>query len=251
MRHRRTAAVVLACTGFVLLATGVVAARPPTDGGRLIHQLADRLLYVAIPVTLVTEGFLLYAIWRFRKNDEPTPTRENRRLEITWTVATGVVLLFVGLSAYAVMVHPAVTTTPAEARQVMGSGDPVVVNVTGAQWFWTFEYPGENVSTQDAMVLPAGRQIVMRISSTDVVHSLFVPGLGIKKDAFPGQENYQRTTISSAGVGKSYPVYCTEYCGTGHSDMRATVDVVSTGRFEQWLANQRSGGNATAANSTA
>jgi len=246
MADRRVAPALLAGVGLVLVATGPAAARPATDTARFIYGLSDTLLLVAVPVTLFVEGVLFYAIWRYRRNDEPTPTRENRRLEVGWTVATAVILVFVGLSAYSVMAHPSVTTTPTEAERLMQGGDPVVVNVTGAQWFWTFDYAGQNVTTQTALVLPAGRPIVLRITSTDVIHSVFVPGLGIKKDAIPGRTNYQVTTIVNDSVGRSYQLFCVEFCGTGLSDMLAAVNAVSPSDFQPWLANQRSGGNTTA-----
>lgn len=250
MPSRRAVLTSLGSLGLVVLASGLAAAQPPTNTAQHIYALSDHLLYVAVPVTLLTEAVLFYAIWRFRDTDEPQPTQENLRLEISWTIATAVILLFVGLSAYVVMANPSVTTTPSESQQVVNSGDPVVVNVTGAQWFWTFEYPGENVTTQGSMVLPAGRPIVFRIQSADVIHSFFVPDLGLKRDAIPGQTNYLRTTVSTDSVGQSYSLYCAEYCGSGHSDMRSTVKIVSPSQYQQWLASQRGGANASGSGNT-
>ena len=89
----------------------------------LIDELNLKLLYVAIPITLLVEGILIYAILRFRDNEDPKPTEENRRLEITWTIATAIILVFVGVASYGVLADEAVTYTPDAEIQ----GDVVVV----------------------------------------------------------------------------------------------------------------------------
>lgn len=224
---------------LTLAATPVAAAGAPSTTAQYIHGLADHLLWVAVPVTVLTEGILFYAIWRFRHTDEPTPTRERRRLEIGWTVATALILLFVGVSAYGVMAHPSVTPTHQDAVSAINGGNAVVINVTGSQWYWTFTYPQYNVTTRGSVVFPSRTQLVLRITSTDVIHSVFIPKLGIKKDAIPGQTNYELTTVSNDSVGKQYDLFCAEFCGVGHSNMRATVNVDTPQQFHQWIASKR------------
>jgi len=235
-RHRWLALPLL-LAGIALVAQPVGATSAATTG-QYIHGLANRLLLVAVPITLLVEGLLFYAIWRFSRNEEATPTRDRRRLEIGWTVATALILLFVGVSAYGVMAHPAVTPTQSDVTQALHAPGTVVINVTGSQWYWTFTYPQYNVTTQGSVEFPAGRQLVLRITSTDVIHSVFIPKMGIKKDAIPGKTNYELTTVSNASVGHQYVLFCAEYCGVGHSDMRATVNVVSPSQFHGWIRNQ-------------
>lgn len=213
MKSRRSI-VLLAGMGLALSMAPVAAAQAPSATARLIQTLSDRLFIVALPVTLLTEGFLFYAIWKFRKNDKPTPTVENRRLEVSWTIATAVLLAFVGISAYSVMGQTYVTTTENTAQEMIQTEDPVVVNVTGSQWLWTFEYPQHNITTQNKMVLPANRPIVLRIRSTDVIHSFHAPKLGLKKDAVPGMTTHLVTKLNSTAVGNTYTLYCAEYCGS-------------------------------------
>lgn len=240
----RRSIVLLAGVGLALGMTPVAAAQAPSATARLIQELSNRLLTVALPVTLLTEGFLFYAIWKFRKNDEPTPTVENRRLEVSWTIATAVILAFVGISAYSVMGTTYVTTTEQTAEQMIENEDPVVVNVTGSQWLWSFQYPQHNVTTQNMMVLPANRPIVFRITSTDVIHSFHAPKLGLKKDAVPGQTSYLVTRLDSTATGNTYTVYCAEYCGRAHANMLADIRVVSPQQYQNWL-NEQGGSNSS------
>lgn len=200
----------------------------------LIRTLNQHLLYIAVPITLLVESILLYTVLRFRKSDEPQPTRENRRLEITWTVATALVLVFVGVASYQVLAHPAVNATPPETATDLPE-DAVNVTITGQQFLWTFEYPDANVTSQGPLVLPTNRTIVLQITSQDVIHSVHIPGLGLKQDAIPGQFTYIETEITNEGT---YRLYCAEYCGAAHSDMLAEVRVVSPAEYERWLENQ-------------
>lgn len=233
--------VLIAGVAVLVVITAFIAASPaeePSVTAQSIQDISDTLFTVALPVTLLTEAFLFYAIWRFRKNDTPTPTVENRRLEISWTVATAVILLFVGVSAYAVMGQSYVTPTENTVEQQIQQGDPVVVNVTGTQWFWEFTYPQHNVTTRDELVLPANRSIVLRITATDVVHSVHIPKLGLKKDALPGKTTYLSTKLSSSATGNTYTLFCAEYCGVDHANMLADVRIVTQKQYQDWLTNQ-------------
>jgi cytochrome c oxidase subunit 2 len=240
----RRSIVLLTGTCLALVTTPVAAAQAPSATARLIQELSNRLLTVALPVTILTEAFLFYAIWKFRTNDEPTPTTENRRLEISWTIATAVILAFVGISAYSVMGMPYVTSTEHTAEQQIQNGDPVVVNVTGKQWLWTFHYPQHNITTQNTMMLPANRTIVFRITSTDVIHSFHAPKLGLKRDAVPGKTTYLVTKLNSTATGNTYTLYCAEYCGRAHANMLADIRVVSQQQYQNWL-NKQGGSNSS------
>ncbi|MDS0296874.1 cytochrome c oxidase subunit II [Halogeometricum luteum] len=223
-----------AVIGMSIVALPVAAAGYDSTTEALIQSLNLKLLYVAVPITILVEGILIYTVWRFRNNDDPKPTKENRRLEITWTVATAIILLFVGVASYQVLALPAVTATP----QVTDSeqANATEVTVVGQQFLWTFKYPEENVTSRGTLVLPANRTVYLNITSRDVIHSVHIPELGLKQDAVPGQYNLLRTTPTSQGT---YQLYCAEYCGVGHSQMTATVKVVSYDEYQQWLEDQK------------
>jgi len=196
----------------------------------LIWGLMNELLWVAIPITLLVEAILLYTVWRYRagKSEAAKPTQENRRLEITWTVTTAIVLLFVGVASYGVLGQQPVTDTgPSE--------DALEVDVVAERYAWTFNYPEQNVTTGETLVLPVDQKVRLNVTSKDWIHSFHVSGLGLKQDAFPGESNHLTTTPTKTG---SYQLYCAEFCGVGHSAMLGTVEVMEQDDFQDWLDQQ-------------
>lgn len=222
--------------GFLADVPGVALAHGSTTE-QVIRTLNRNLILVATVIAIIVEGVLAVAIWRSWRRADAKPTGENRRLELGWTIATAVVLLYVGTVGFQAMASPAVTTT----STVDERGEALEVEVVGQQWFWTFHYPEQNV-TSDVLVLPTDRRVVLEVTSRDVIHSMHVPGLGLKKDAMPGQWNAIRTELTERG---SYRFYCAEFCGVNHSDMTTQVHVVSSAQFQSWLAEQRNGSSAS------
>ncbi|WP_202932585.1 cytochrome c oxidase subunit II [Halorussus salinus] len=246
-----------------LVALGVATVSPvaaQSVNRNLIDQLNLQLIYVALPLTLFVEVILVYAVIRFRNNDDPEPTAENPTLEVTWTVATAIVLVFVGWSAYNVLASPYISPTP-EVEAAPPDVEPdAEIDVLAYQWGWQFDYAAANVTTQNLLVLPRDEDARLRLRSDEVLHSLYVPELGLKQDVFPGQNT---TILTRALENGRYRGYCTEFCGDGHARMRAQVYVVDPETYRQWLAAHEderlvtappnaSVGNATgAANATA
>lgn len=226
----------LACC---LLATPVVAHSPNQANRDLIDSLNAQLLYVAVPLTLFVLAILAYAIVRFRDNPDPEPTAEDPALEITWTIVTAIILVFVGVSAYSVLASPYLSPQQDSggAIEMEGEGpaanDDVVVEVVASQFQWHFTYPGGDVTTRNELVLPARENVTLAMTSGDVIHSFAIQDLGIKQDVFPGTETYVRTRIRSEGA---YLAQCFEFCGSGHAYMQANVTVVDDETYEAWIA---------------
>jgi len=251
---------VLGLVPFVVLAEPAAAATSVTDN--YISNLSDLLLAVALPITLLVEGVLFYAIWKFRKADEAKPTQENRRLELTWTVATAVVLMFVGLAAYSAMGSPYVLPSHTEAQQMMDQPNTTSIHVDAYQWSWEFHYKHNGTNfTSSTLVMPANKQIVLEITSRDVDHSFHAPALGLKRDAIPGRTNYIATRLNSSAVrSQPYQLYCAEFCGAGHSNMLANIVVMNQSDYNHWADQQvqaaqnassgSSSGNASTTSST-
>lgn len=103
--------------------------------------------------------------------------------------------------------------------------DALQVNVTAAQFAWTFQYPDGN-RTFDELTVPAGRGVVLNVTSRDVIHSLFIPEMGIKIDATPGRENQVVFQPLRSGT---FQGRCAEHCGVGHTDMLFTLTVLDEG----------------------
>ena len=261
MTRRRAGLVALFGAALLALAAEPVAAQPSASTTvEQIWNLNMNLLYVAIPITVLVEGILIYTVWRFRNQDEPLPTMENRRLEITWTVATAVILLFVGVASYQVLASPYVTAESTNEAE-MQTEEVTHIEVQAYRYGWTFYYNGSSfdettsVTSTGDLRIPANQEVNLRVTSQDWLHAFHVPSLGLKADAFPGQYNYLRTVPTETGT---YQLYCAEYCGSGHSKMLGTVQVMPQDEYDQWLQDQRSGGsgnetdggNSTAGNST-
>jgi len=242
MNARRLALGSLLSVALVALLAQPVAAQ--SVSAELINELNNKLLLIAIPITLLVEAILIYAVLRFKNSDEPKPTRENRRLEITWTVATAVILLFVGVASYGVMADQNVTFTGG-ADEVAPEENDVLVQAEAFQWGWNMRYNASENGYLDedleyggggagpTVVIPANQNVYFQIDSADVIHGFHVPELGLKMDAIPDQTSYIRTTVSETGT---YQGYCSEYCGQAHSKMYFTVEVVEQSEFDDWVA---------------
>ena len=251
MSSRRRTVVALAAAVFsvLLVLTGTVAAQSPNR--ELIDGLEYQLLYAALPLTLFVLMILIYAAVKFHDNDDPQPTTEDPALEITWTAATAIILLFVGLAGYSVLVNPYISPSQAlesddrsqegfdSVEDLPDTGDEEVV-LRSYQWEWQATYPESNVTTEDEIVIPADENVTLWLTSDDVIHSLFVPDLGLKQDAFPGDFTRARTIVDEPG---RYDAVCAEFCGAGHSRMDAEIVVVDAETYDQWLEENE--GNVT------
>jgi cytochrome c oxidase subunit 2 len=115
--------------------------------------------------------------------------------------------------------------------------DAMDVYVMAKKWMWKFSYD-KGPNGLSVMRVPAGRPVRLLITSRDVVHSFYVPGFRIKRDAIPGR--YTELWFNATRPGR-YPVFCAEFCGTGHSSMRAEIDVLDGEDFDRWLASEQRG----------
>ncbi|MDS0258939.1 cytochrome c oxidase subunit II [Haloarcula sp. S1CR25-12] len=219
-----------------------------------IDELNEQLLYVALPLTLFVELTLVYAIYRFHNNDSPRPTIDDPALEVTWTAATGAILVFVGVSGFFVLANPYISPAAADATGDDISDD-MEVEVLTYQWGYEFSYPDSDVTTSERLYLPNDTDIRFTMTSSDVIHSFYIPEFGVKQDIFPGQETVARTHPTETGT---YRLYCAELCGSGHARMQVPVVVMNQSSYDDWLANESSAATGvsatnetTAANETA
>jgi cytochrome c oxidase subunit II len=200
---------------------------PAASSAGKIDTLYDVLLICSVPVFVLVMTIAIYSVVRFRAKpgdmgDGP-PIHGNTRLEVIW-----VTIPFIMVSALAI--YGWITLDDIEAKQK----NEMVVNVTGQQFTWTFEYAPERVQTKE-LVLPVDRPVEFRIRSRDVIHSFWVPQFRLKSDAVPGLTTKIRLTPDREG---NYEVVCAELCGLGHSTMRQFVRVVPADEFQSWLSDQ-------------
>lgn len=223
-------------TAIVIVAVHPAAAAPGYDSNleRLIKTLTNRLIFLAVAVGLLVEGALFYAIVRYRNSGEAKPTETNPRFHITYVVAVSLILLFVGLASMQTLAGMNQITSPKEAGAL--PDDVVQVNILGQRWLWSLEYPEENVTTYETIVVPVNQTVHLNLTSDEVIHSFHVPSLGLKQDAFPGQQTEIVFTPTDTGT---YRIYCAEYCGRGHYTMLGTIRVVNRSTYKQWLDQHR------------
>lgn len=116
----------------------------------------------------------------------------------------------------------------------VGKTADVVVNVTGLQYAWLFNYPETNITAGELHV-PLGKEVQLKIAAQDVIHSFWVPQFRLKQDAIPGEASELRFTATKVG---EYPVVCAELCGAYHGSMRTRVIVQTPEEYDQWVAQQ-------------
>ncbi len=177
-------------------------------------------------------GLMLYSIVFFRRKPGDTEDgayiKNNTGLEVVWSVIPlGVVLAFAFEGA----------KTLAETERI--DPQPLEVVVTAQQWAWHFEYPAYNITTTD-LVLPVNQQVLLRLTSMDVIHSFWVPEFRVKQDAVPGEEHQLRITPNKKGA---YTLVCAEICGTRHAYMIAKVMVETSASFSQWVSQEQAAGS--------
>ena len=109
--------------------------------------------------------------------------------------------------------------------------DALEIHVYGQMWNWDFVYKNGRKSSR-VLTVPVNTPVKLVMSSRDVIHSFFIPSFRIKQDVLPGV--YTSLSFTAKKRGK-FPVFCTEFCGAGHSSMLASVHVMSVEEWEQWL----------------
>ena len=188
---------------------------PGSTSADKIDTLYDVLLICSVPVFVLVMTVAIYSVVRFRAKPgdlgDGAPIHGNTRLEVIW-----VTIPFIMVTALAI--YGWITLDDIEAKQP----NEMVVNVTGQQFTWTFQYPSEKLDAKE-LVLPVNRPVEFRIHTKDVLHSFWVPQFRLKSDAVPGLTTMIRVTPDREG---NFEVVCAELCGIGHSTMRQFVRVV-------------------------
>ncbi|RME93670.1 MAG: cytochrome c oxidase subunit II [Candidatus Hydrogenedentota bacterium] len=207
---------------------------------------------------LLVEGALIYFIFKYRRHkgesDKETPFfTHSTKMEILWTAIPTVIVIFIFFIAAKNFVT--IRTIPKDALEI---------SVTGQKWQWTFVYPngvkkttahycegdanlktlhdceaaGKKWSWGDPLVVPLNKNVRIKLTSIDVIHSFFIPEFRVKQDAVPGTYNFLWFKPIKTGT---FRLFCTEYCGDLHSQMLGVVKVVPENEFNAWLAKEASG----------
>jgi cytochrome c oxidase subunit 2 len=232
-------------------ANGISFQEAVTSIARDVHWLDGMLLWIITAIVLFVSGLMIWTFWKFNHKTNPKPSgfTHNSPLEITWTVVPIVILVFIGAFSLPVLFN----------QQEIPEGD-ITIKVTGYQWYWGYEYVDEGVAfesfmlapeeladfgytddlyklaTDQAIILPVGKTIVMQLTGADVIHSWTVPAFGVKQDAVPGRLAQLWFNAEKEGI---YFGQCSELCGKDHAFMPITVKVVSQEVYDAWLVEAK------------
>ena len=223
---------------LALVALAACAKDAPLDtlepAGRIAEQedaLFRPVFWIAAGVFFLVEGLFIVAVVKFRDRPgkaEPKQVHGNTKAELAWTLAPALVLVGVAV--------PTVVTI----FDLTPSNDPqdVHVRVIGKQWWWEYEYldtPEPHLLTANELVIPTGREIYLELTSSDVIHSFWVPKLAGKQDVVPGRTNHLELFADEPG---EYYGQCAEFCSISHANMRLRVRALEPDAYEAWVDDQ-------------
>jgi cytochrome c oxidase subunit II len=221
---------------------GMQAAYGPLNAQEI--WLHDIVLVIITLITLFVAGLLAWVIYRYNAERNPVPTRtaHNTVIEILWTVIPVLILVVIAIPSFRLVYY--LDRTP----------DPeLTIKVTAHQWYWEYTYPDKNnidfssyiipddqlkpgqlrlLTVDNDLVVPVGKNIRVLATSGDVIHSFFIPALGVQRYAIPGRtiETWFRADKPGVFYGE-----CNQICGTNHSRMPIVVRAVSPEDFATWL----------------
>ncbi|MFA6301596.1 MAG: cytochrome c oxidase subunit II [Legionella sp.] len=213
-----------------------------------LHMVA---IVVCVIIGVVVFGVMIYSLIHHRKSKgyKPAQFHDNFHLEVLWSIIP--FLILVGL---------AVPATKVLIRMNDTAASEVTIKIVGYQWRWQYQYLNEGISffstlstpydqihgkakknewylleVDKPLVVPIHKKIRFLVTSNDVIHSWWVPELGIKRDAIPGFMYEAWAKIEKPGT---YRGQCAELCGINHGFMPIVVEAVSEEDYAKWVAKQ-------------
>ena len=225
-------------------------ASPNADSINTLYWWA---LSLGAVIFVLVEGVLVYCLIKFRYRrggPEPAQIRGNTVLELSWTVGAALFLVILTTVTFIYLgdiENPQASKPDAQAASVkfaaigqedVPGGKKLTVRVNGQQYLWRYDYDGpgdKQLFSYSNMYVPVGTTVVLKITSSDVVHSWWIPALGGKADATPGYTNDTWFRIDEPG---EYYGQCAELCGDNHADMRARVIALPPDEFTAWQERQ-------------
>ena len=206
---------------------------PKGPNAQKIDTLQKPVFAVAGIIGVIVFVAVVYAVIKFRDRGQPIPhqTHGNPALEITLTIIPALILAVVGVFTFRTVFDLSKT-----------DDTEMIINVTGQQWWWEYDYPVQNdygitqpIITSGQLVIPVGTKVMLRQTSRDVIHSYWIPSLNGKRDAVPGRVHLNRLEADEPGI---YAGQCTEFCGLSHANMRMEAIALSKEDFAKWVSNQ-------------
>ena len=223
---------------------------PATPVMEELVSLHDDLVILITAISVFVLLLMLYICVRFNHKSNPTPskTTHNTAIEVIWTVAPIIILVFIAI--------PSVRLHYFMDQAV----DPdMTLKVTGYQWYWGYQYPdngdieflsylkkddelGPNdvrlLSVDNPVVVPVNKTVRVLTTGADVIHAWAVPAFGVKQDTVPGRQNETWFRATKTGI---YYGQCSELCGKDHGFMPIEIRVVEQDVFDAWVERAKNG----------
>ena len=237
--RRKTLVLVLALGAALAFACVAMAGNggfaPETPHSPNASRINDAYKWIAIfaaAILILVEGALVWFVIRYRRRGRPRTAEgpqihAHTRLELIWTVIP--VLILAAVASFIFYKLPGIKNVP----RAQAEGGPLVIKVDAHQFYWQFTYPNGNVSI-DELHAPVNRIVSVEITSHDVDHSWWIPELGGKFDAIPGQRTH--TWFEADRVG-TYKGRCGEFCGVLHAEMAARVLIEPKDAYDTWISS--------------
>ena len=231
---------------------GVNLRAPATGLAQEIYDLHTAILWVCVAIFVLVFVPMFVALARHRKSigHPAAKFHDNRLVEIIWIIIPVLILVGMAWPATKLVVSMKDTTK-----------SDLTIKVTGHQWKWEYEYLGDDIrfisnsstpkeqidGTQPKgdnyllevdrpLIVPAGQKVRLVLTSSDVIHTWWVPAFGLKQDAIPG---FIRDAWFKADTPGTYRGQCAELCGVGHGFMPVVVEVVKPEQFAAWKQEQK------------
>jgi len=209
--------------------------QPKGPNAQMIDDLQKPVFAIAGIVGIIVFAAIGYAVFKFKDRGQPIPEQTHGKpvLEIGMTILPALILAGIGVFTFQTIFDLAKT-----------DDTEMVINVTGQQWWWEYDYPVQEqygitdpIITSGQLVIPAGTKVLLRETSRDVIHSYWIPALNGKRDAVPGRVHTLRLEADEPGI---YAGQCTEFCGLSHAVMRMEAVALSKDDFATWVKGQLS-----------
>jgi cytochrome c oxidase subunit II len=221
-----------------------------------VEHLHTLIFWIITAITVFVAGLLAYVMWRFRASKNPQASRLSHHtwLEVTWTIAPALVLVVIAIPSFRLVYFENRTPNP-----------DMTIKVTGHQWYWNYAYPDQDnvqfdsymiaddelkpgqyrhLSVDNQIVVPVDKRIRILTTSADVIHSFFIPALGVQRYAIPGRVIETWVEVNKPGT---YFGECNQICGTNHNVMPIEVRALSQPDFDAWVVDAKKKFSADAA----
>lgn len=213
-----------------------------------IDALHNELMVIITLITLFVLGLLVYVIVRYSAKRHPTPsqTTHNTLIELLWTAVPILILIAIAIPSFKLLYY----TDRAQKADM-------TLKVTGHQWYWSYDYPDQGnlsfdsnivpadqlkpgqerlLTVDNPVVVPVGATVRVLVTGTDVIHSWFIPSLGVQKYAVIGRTNETWFKVDKPGT---YYGQCNQICGLNHPFMPIEIKAVSKDDFGKWLGEAK------------